>query len=291
MRLASSMACALTLQFAVVLAAEPTVYLGNLHSHTSYSDGSGTPHDAFRHAREAAKLDFLAVTEHNHAAAESGAGDRRDGILIATDPSLYNGADPFSLVETAKRMTEDGKFVALYGQEFSSISKGNHVCVFDAPSVITTPNGRFDSLLGWYVETFRGTVGGSPATVIDASTIDGIDNTPDDVWTIDNVQYQGGLQFVFLKITQHDEDGHQDRLWTSPVWLVPATVDLVEAGGAAAPQPAVVASRSNVDHTWIECEFAQAISRRNRVLRAEAQSGRRQCLKCKEHEADAIAAR
>ena len=56
--------------------AELKVYFGNLHSHTSYSDGSGTPRDAFKHARDVAQLDFLAITEHNHAAAD-GSGDRK----------------------------------------------------------------------------------------------------------------------------------------------------------------------------------------------------------------------
>lgn len=30
---------------------EPEVFFGNLHSHTSYSDGSGTPEEAYAHAR------------------------------------------------------------------------------------------------------------------------------------------------------------------------------------------------------------------------------------------------
>lgn len=64
------------------------VYFGNLHAHTSYSDGSGTPAMAYDHARIAG-LDFMAITEHNHAQAESGAGNRRDGLLIATTPALY----------------------------------------------------------------------------------------------------------------------------------------------------------------------------------------------------------
>lgn len=46
--------------------AQHRVYFGNLHSHTSYSDGSGTPENAYRHARDVAGLDFLAITEHNH---------------------------------------------------------------------------------------------------------------------------------------------------------------------------------------------------------------------------------
>jgi hypothetical protein len=41
-------------------------YFGNLHSHTSFSDGSGTPDEAYKYARDVGDLDFLAVTEHNH---------------------------------------------------------------------------------------------------------------------------------------------------------------------------------------------------------------------------------
>jgi lamin tail-like protein len=125
------------------------VFFGNLHSHTSYSDGTGTPDDAFQHARQTARLDFLAITEHNHSKAESGAGEREDGILIATDPALYTGPAANALIPAATRWSEDGKFVALYGQEFSTISSGNHVNVFDVPKVIDSPNGDFKELLDW----------------------------------------------------------------------------------------------------------------------------------------------
>jgi hypothetical protein len=127
------------------------VYFGNLHSHTSYSDGSGTPANAYQHARDIGHLDFMAITEHNHAAAESGAGDRRDGILIATSPELYNGSGTDSLISAATASTKNGEFVALYGQEFSTISSGNHVNIFDIPNVIGVPNGRFDLLLNTYL--------------------------------------------------------------------------------------------------------------------------------------------
>lgn len=53
--------------------AEPyRVYFGSLHAHTRYSDGSGTPAEAFTYARDTGKLDFMAVTEHNHKGAEAG---------------------------------------------------------------------------------------------------------------------------------------------------------------------------------------------------------------------------
>lgn len=125
------------------------VFFGNLHSHTSYSDGSGTPRQAYEFARDQARLDFLAVTEHNHKAAENNAGDRKDGILIANDPDLYSGSQPESLIRAAQEFTENGRFVAIYGQEFSSISKGNHVNVFEVPSVISAPNGDFAALVSY----------------------------------------------------------------------------------------------------------------------------------------------
>ena len=35
------------------------VFFGNLHSHTSFSDGSGLPREAYLHARDLARLDFF----------------------------------------------------------------------------------------------------------------------------------------------------------------------------------------------------------------------------------------
>src|SRR3954468_6308133 len=119
------------------LFADDLVFFGNLHSHTSYSDGSGTPDQAYTRARDVAKLDFLAITEHNHRAAEDGAAaDRHDGLLIGKNPALYVGPNETALIPTANRFNNDGHFIAIYGQEFSSISKGNHANVFDIGEVI-----------------------------------------------------------------------------------------------------------------------------------------------------------
>lgn len=114
-------------------------YFGNLHAHTSFSDGSGTPDEAFKHAKD--HLDFIAVTEHNHAEAEKGAKDRADGRLIATSPHLYD-----ELQEAADRHNIDGSFVTFWGQEFSTISAGNHANVFQAPNVLTIDNGDYKTL-------------------------------------------------------------------------------------------------------------------------------------------------
>ncbi|HYG25421.1 MAG TPA: CehA/McbA family metallohydrolase, partial [Caulobacteraceae bacterium] len=151
--------------FAVLLTAAPAtaqqIYFGNLHAHTAYSDGSGTPAEAYAAAARAG-LDFMAVTEHNHKAAE-GTGDRRDHLLIANQPSLYSGSDSSSLISAARAATVEGRFVAIYGQEFSTISSGNHVNVFDVPAVIDAQDGAYDDLLGWLGRHLA--TGGQPGLV------------------------------------------------------------------------------------------------------------------------------
>ena len=45
------------------------------------------------------------------------------------------------MIPTAHRFTEKGRFIALYGQEFSTIGGGNHMNVLDAPHVISFLTG------------------------------------------------------------------------------------------------------------------------------------------------------
>lgn len=130
------------------------VFFGNLHSHTSYSDGKGTPEQAFSHARDVAKLDFLAVTEHNHLLGGNASSPE-------VKAALYKGPPATALRPTADRFTVSGKFIAIAGQEYSSMSKGNHVNLFDTPEVITLKNGEFDELLPW-LERNRDSSGNPP---------------------------------------------------------------------------------------------------------------------------------
>src|SRR5262245_34330889 len=139
-------------------AAQPdvSVFFGNLHSHTALSDGSGTPAEAYEHARDVAGLDFLAITEHNHAQA----GD------IAGNHALYTGPGSLSLIPTANGFTEEGRFIALYGQEFSTIGSGNHMNVIDAPQVIDVPNGQVRTLLETWLPANLDTQGQEPLLLL-----------------------------------------------------------------------------------------------------------------------------
>jgi hypothetical protein len=132
-------------------------YYGLFHAHTMISDGSGTPEEAFAMAKQQ-QLDFFAITEHNHDKAEDGAKDRKDGVLIGIDHNFYNGAQvqtvtvkgksiSFKPLLLAAKDATDNKFVAIYGQEFSTISSSNHINVLGIDEVITVPNGDVEGLV------------------------------------------------------------------------------------------------------------------------------------------------
>lgn len=96
-------------------------YFGNLHSHTSYSDGEGTPAEAFAWARDTVGFDFYAVTDHG----EMTRSGEWDDIGIQ--------ADAFN---------RDGVFTTLRGFEWSHPIIG-HICVYntgDYTSAIRTPS-------------------------------------------------------------------------------------------------------------------------------------------------------
>ncbi|MEQ1833799.1 MAG: CehA/McbA family metallohydrolase [Candidatus Eisenbacteria bacterium] len=105
-----------------------TPYYGNLHSHSSYSDGVQTPTAAYTYARASAPtpLDFLAVTDHNHVSA---------GMQL---PNYALGA------AEAASANSDGDFVAIWGQEWGIIATGGHINVFEAPVLFGWDPGQHD---------------------------------------------------------------------------------------------------------------------------------------------------
>lgn len=97
---------------------ESRIYWGDLHSHTNVSyDGIGT--GSFDYARDVARLDFYAVTDHT-------SGQERFG---------HGGINPDEWTRQ-KRLTaaynEEGRFVTLPGYEFSAnFPSGHHNLIFN----------------------------------------------------------------------------------------------------------------------------------------------------------------
>jgi hypothetical protein len=71
-------------------------YWGDLHAHTSYSDGARVPKEAYEYARDKANLDFFAVTDHCQ--------------LLTFDEYA-------DVIAQADATDHPGRFVALYGCE------------------------------------------------------------------------------------------------------------------------------------------------------------------------------
>ncbi len=104
------------------------IYFGNLHAHSRCSDGRGSPEAGFSWARDQARYDFYAITDH----AES---------LTASEwTELGAQADAF---------TRDGAFVALRGFEWSHRGQG-HVNVFDTEDFVSARSKpKLSSFYDW----------------------------------------------------------------------------------------------------------------------------------------------
>lgn len=101
-------------------------FYGNLHSHTSNSDGMNEPADAYNYARYTAGLDFLAVSDHVE--------------QIDFLEWYYNKNE-------ADNATVNGTFVAIAGWEWGSPLHG-HINVLNTTDIIN------DITALWYYEDF-----------------------------------------------------------------------------------------------------------------------------------------
>lgn len=95
----------LTLSFTERTNEKYQIYFGQLHSHTSYSDGAGSCEDAYQHATNVDNLDFVAVTDH------SNSFDNADSASISDGSMSEEWKEGHAL---ATQYTTSG-FVCIYG--------------------------------------------------------------------------------------------------------------------------------------------------------------------------------
>ncbi len=100
----------------VVSSTLPLLYWGDLHGHSQLSDGTGTPEDYFRYARDVAGLDVIALTDHDHWGVRP----------LALTPEFWG-----EIREQVLRFHQPGRFVTLLGYEWTSWIYGHrHVLYF-----------------------------------------------------------------------------------------------------------------------------------------------------------------
>ena len=128
----------------------------DLHGHTGLSDGTGTPEDYFAFARDVARLDAIALTDHDHWGLRP----------LDESPELASG-----LLETALSFHEPGRFVTIPGYEWTSWLHGHrHVLYFDEEAPIFSaidfasdrPDELWDALRGRPALTFAHHSAGEP---------------------------------------------------------------------------------------------------------------------------------
>ena len=120
----------------VVSPAGRHILWADLQNHSGLSDGSGTPDDLLRYAREIAALDAAAVTDHDHW-----------GMRFADrEPAIWQ-----QTLEAVDRRHEPGRFVALAGYEWTNWVEGHrHVVFFELTAeavsslLLSSIDERFD---------------------------------------------------------------------------------------------------------------------------------------------------
>jgi len=99
------------------------IYFGQLHSHTSYSDGAGTAKEAFEHASNVKNLDFLAVTDHSNSFDNEANASIGDGSMSEEWKELKGLAEEYTTAD----------FAGLYGYEMTWSNGLGHINTFNTP--------------------------------------------------------------------------------------------------------------------------------------------------------------
>jgi len=140
----------------VVRRAATRLIWADLHGHSQLSDGTGTPEDYFTYARDVARLDAIALTDHDHWG------------IRPLDESPEAAA---RILRTALEFHEPGRFVTIPGYEWTSWLHGHrHVLYFDEELPIYSsidfatdrPDELWEALRGQPVLTFAHHSAGEP---------------------------------------------------------------------------------------------------------------------------------
>lgn len=128
----------------------------DLHGHSRFSDGTGSPDDYFSYARDIARLDVAALTDHDHWGVRP----------LDKNPDLAA-----KILQSAQAFHEPGRFVTIPGYEWTNWLHGHrHVLYFDDQAPILSaidpatdrPDELWQALRGQPALTFAHHSAGDP---------------------------------------------------------------------------------------------------------------------------------
>ncbi|MFT7485242.1 MAG: hypothetical protein ACI9F9_001089 [Candidatus Paceibacteria bacterium] len=132
------------------------VYWGDLHGHSNYSDGTGTPREYYAYARDVSALDFAVLTDHDHFGVR----------FLDANPGIWD-----EIRQVNDEFNDPGQFLSLLGYEWTSWLHGHrHVVYFNGQGEVlssvgaatTTPAELWAALEGQPVLTFAHHSAGAP---------------------------------------------------------------------------------------------------------------------------------
>ncbi len=118
-------------------------YFGLLHSQTAEnSDGAGTLSEAYAYARDVAKLDFFAITDHSNSFDTKPAGDKAGtynlGAYNKDNPKWVNG-------QQAAINARRENFVSVYGYEMTWSGGPGHINTFATEGFVSRNNTELNA--------------------------------------------------------------------------------------------------------------------------------------------------
>ena len=108
-------------------------FFGNIHSHTSYSDGTGDPFIAFEYAKNNSDLDILCITDHG-----------RSINLTSRKESEWDNT------EDAGILNSDESFLGIRGFEWTLTGPG-HITIYDTKNFTSSMETSFDGIYKWII--------------------------------------------------------------------------------------------------------------------------------------------
>ena len=137
--------------FTVGVATEQ-LYFGQLHSHTTYSDGSGTLDSALSYVAslpESANVDFVAFTDHSNYFDQSGAANPESALYDMSLASEYSQGLWQEYKNTVAAFNaSQSDVVAIAGFEMTWSGGPGHINTFNTPGIVSRNNTTLNNKTG-----------------------------------------------------------------------------------------------------------------------------------------------
>ena len=129
--------------------AQYQLYFGQLHSHTTYSDGSGSLESALEYIAnlpESANVDFVAFTDHSNYFDTSSAANPEGALYdmsLATAESQKTWREYKTAIESFNN--SQSKVIAIGGFEMTWSGGPGHINTFNTPGIVSRNNATLNS--------------------------------------------------------------------------------------------------------------------------------------------------